>query len=99
MIENTEPMRIFTPAFSDAAIPVFMATNGYYAKFTAAALYSLAAHASWNENMISSFCTTESPPMIRPACAILPKAKQISPYVFLIPSRFSRIILCMKVRQ
>ena len=46
MIENTEPMRIFTPAFSDAAIPVFMATNGYYAKFTAAALYSLAAHAS-----------------------------------------------------
>lgn len=46
MIENTEPMRTLTPAFSDSAVPVFMATNGYYAKFTAAALHSLAEHTS-----------------------------------------------------
>ena len=46
MIKNTDPMQIPPPSFPQGAVPNFMATNAYYAKFTAAALLSLAKHTS-----------------------------------------------------
>lgn len=47
---NTEPPAKFLPAFAENNIPIFMATNGYYAKFTAAALYSIYEHISDENN-------------------------------------------------
>lgn len=48
--ENTDPFISLTPAFSRNNVPIFLATNAFYAKFTAAALQSIAEHVSSDHN-------------------------------------------------
>lgn len=48
--QDTEPNQTLKPAFSENNVPIFMATNAYYAKFTAAALCSIAEHVSDTHN-------------------------------------------------
>lgn len=47
---HTDPLQTLAPAFDKANVPIFMATNARYAKYTAATLQSILEHASPSHN-------------------------------------------------
>ena len=50
MIDNTDPLPDLAPAFAENNVPVFFATNGKYAMFTATALRSMLEHITPQHN-------------------------------------------------